>query len=167
VSDEANELGEVLSFMRALWAVDHGLQSVSKRMEDRLGVTGPQRLVLRMIGRFPKIAAGELAELLHVHPSTLTGVLKRLEKRDMLVRKPDPGDARRALFVLTARGRAADQTRSGTVEAAVRRGIGLVSDSERAVALKVLTVLVAELARDPDPQERPQRRKPSKSSRVR
>ncbi|MCC6994791.1 MAG: MarR family transcriptional regulator [Deltaproteobacteria bacterium] len=152
--------------MRVLWAVDHGLQSVSKRMEDRLGVTGPQRLVLRMIGRFPKIAAGELAELLHVHPSTLTGVLKRLEMRDMLVRKPDPGDARRALFVLTARGRAADQTRSGTVEAAVRRGLGLVSDSERATALKVLTVLIGELARDPEPADR-QRRKPSKSSKVR
>ena len=49
-----------------------------KRMEQRSGVTGPQRLVLRVVGLFPGISAGALARLLHVHPSTLTGVLHRL-----------------------------------------------------------------------------------------
>ena len=46
----ARRLGRVLEFMRVLWAVDHALQSTSKWMEVRLGVTGPQRLVIRMIG---------------------------------------------------------------------------------------------------------------------
>src|ERR1700761_877276 len=83
-------LGEVLEFMRLLWAVDHALQSNSKRMETALGVTGPQRLVIRLVGQRPGISAGELAELLHVHPSTLTGILSRLEQRGAVVRKPDP-----------------------------------------------------------------------------
>jgi len=147
VDARANELGEVLSFMRVLWAVDHGLQSVSKRMEDHLGVTGPQRLVLRMIGRFPGIAAGELAELLHVHPSTLTGVLRRMVKRDLIVRKHDPSDARRALFDLAPRGRELDKTRSGTVEAAVRRALARLSDSERSTTHDALVVLGEELGR--------------------
>jgi DNA-binding MarR family transcriptional regulator len=63
-------------------------------MEAAHGVTGPQRLVLRMVGRFPGIAAGRLSEILHVHPSTLTGILKRLEARELLQRKADPRDAR-------------------------------------------------------------------------
>ena len=74
-------LGAVLDFMRLLWAVDHALQSASKRMESAFGMTSPQRLVVRIVGRFPGIAAGRVAEILHVHPSTLTGVLKRLEAR--------------------------------------------------------------------------------------
>src|SRR2546428_6839463 len=98
-------LGGVLDFMRLLWAVDHALQSASKRMESAFGMTGPQRLVVRIVGRFPGIAAGRVAEILHVHPSTLTGVLKRLEARGILQRKPDPRDARRALFLLTRQGR--------------------------------------------------------------
>src|SRR5512138_2780455 len=114
-------LGPVLEFMRALWALDHAFQSASKRMETRLGVTAPQRLVVRIVGRFPRISAGECAGILHVHPSTLTGVLKRLEARGMIVRSADPKDGRRALLALTARGRELDALRTETVESAVRR----------------------------------------------
>src|SRR5580704_311880 len=74
-------LGGVLDFLKLLWALDHGLQTASRDMERRLGVTGPQRMVIRIVGRFPGISAGELASVLHVHPSTLTGVLRRLETR--------------------------------------------------------------------------------------
>src|SRR5688572_10921067 len=82
IGDSKSEpsLGDVLDFMRLLWAVDHALQQRSKQMLQTHGITGPQRLVLRVVGRYPGIAAGELANVLHVHPSTLTGVLKRLEK---------------------------------------------------------------------------------------
>src|SRR5438128_7540711 len=121
--EEAKEppLGAVLDFMRLLWAVDHSLQSASKRMEASFGITGPQRLVVRIVGRFPGIAAGRVAEILHVHPSTLTGILKRLEARGVLQRRSDPRDARRALFGLTAKGRKLDTVKTGTVEQAVRR----------------------------------------------
>ena len=36
-------LSPELEFMRLLWAVEHGLQTTSKRMARRIGVTGPQR----------------------------------------------------------------------------------------------------------------------------
>src|SRR2546423_2043894 len=117
-------LGGVLDFLRLLWAVDHALQSASKRMESNFGMTGPPRRVMRIVGRFPGIAAGRVAQILHVHPSTLTGILKRLEARGLLQRRADPRDARRALFILTPRGRKLDTVRTGIVEQAVRRGVG-------------------------------------------
>ena len=52
-----------LDFLRLMWAVDHELQSVSKRMLAELGQTGPQRLAIRLIGLNPGLAAGELAGL--------------------------------------------------------------------------------------------------------
>ena len=137
-------LGAVLDFMRLLWAVDHALQSASKRMETAYGITGPQRLVVRIVGRFPGIAAGRVAEILHVHPSTLTGILKRLEQRGILHRRSDPRDARRALFGLTPRGRKLDALRTGTVEQAVRRV--LVKDPAKvAAAQEILADLSEEL----------------------
>ena len=138
-------LGEVLDFMRLLWAVDHGLQSTSKRMETKLGLTGPQRLVVRLVGRFPGISAGHLARILHVHPSTLTGVLKRLEARGLLVRRTDPADARRALFSLTPAGQPLDVPSPGTVEAAVDRALARVSRKSLAAAQELLGVLADEL----------------------
>jgi len=141
-------LGRVLEFMRLLWAVDHALQSTSKWMETRLGVTGPQRLVIRMIGCFPGVSAGALADLLHVHPSTLTGVLRRLTDRGVIRRTADPRDSRRALFWLTARGRRVDRLRSGTVEAAITRAIANVPARNRAAARSMLARVALELERE-------------------
>jgi DNA-binding MarR family transcriptional regulator len=141
------QLGPVLDFLRALWALDHALQSASKRMEASLGVTGPQRFVVRMIGRFPGISAGEVSELLHVHPSTLTGVLKRLEQRGLVVRRADPADGRRALLELTAKGRRVDATRTGTVEAAARKALARLTPASVRQTRGVAETITAELER--------------------
>jgi DNA-binding MarR family transcriptional regulator len=141
------QLGPVLDFLRALWALDHALQSASKRMEATLGVTGPQRFVVRMIGRFPGISAGEVSALLHVHPSTLTGVLKRLERRGLVVRRADPADARRALLELSAKGRRVDALRAGTVEAAARRALVRLTPAALRQTRGVAEAITAELER--------------------
>lgn len=141
------DLGPVLDFMSALWALDHALQSASKRMEAQLGVTAPQRLVVRIVGRFPGLAPGEVAEILHLHPSTLTGILKRLEERNLLARRPDPADARRSLLKLTPKGRAVDALRSGTVETAVRRALRRLPNAAVRAARDAALTLSDELGR--------------------
>lgn len=145
--DTDGSLGATLEFMRLLWAVDHGLQQRSKRMEVEVGVTGMQRIVIRLIGRYPNITAGRLAELLHVHPSTLTGVLKRIVSRGLSERVRDPDDARKSRFSLTAEGTEIDSTQAGTVEAAVRRALGKLNAADLTAAQSVLSVLANELGR--------------------
>jgi DNA-binding MarR family transcriptional regulator len=146
-NDQASQLGAALDFMRLMWAMDHGLQRRSKRMEVELGVTGMQRVVVRLIGRFPGVTAGGLAELIHVHPSTLTGVLKRLVERGFVARERDRADARIAHFSLTPEGSRIDGSQSGTVEAAVRRTLARVSNDQLEAARTVLSVLAEELVR--------------------
>jgi len=145
--DDGSDLGPVLEFMKQLWAVDHGLQTISKRLESQHGITGPQRLFVRIVGRTPGISAGALAQILRMHPSTLTGILRRLETRGILTRKSDPNDARRALFALTARGRKVDTLKTGTVEAAVRRVLAR-QPNEASVAQRLLAALALELEND-------------------
>src|SRR5690349_13119281 len=86
------DLPDVLQFMQLLWAVVHVLQRTSKRMAGDIRVTGPQRLVLRVAGLFPGLSAGDVAAVLRVHPSTLTGVLQRLVAQRLLMRAHDPRD---------------------------------------------------------------------------
>ena len=71
--------GSPLRLLRLLWQVHHGLQSASKRMERDLGITGPQRLVVRLLGNSPGMTAGELASLLHLDPGTLSGIVLRIK----------------------------------------------------------------------------------------
>jgi DNA-binding MarR family transcriptional regulator len=138
-------LGETLDFMRMIWAVDHALQKTSKRMKSTIGVTGPQRLVVRIIARFPGIPANLVAQLLHVHPSTLTGILKRLERQGLIRRRPDPRDRRRAFLGITAKGRRIDAAGAGTVEAAVERVISQAPREKLESAREILMRLASEL----------------------
>jgi len=131
-------LGRVLDFMRLIWAVDHALQRTSKRMEMTIGVTGPQRLVIRIIGRFPGIPAGHLARLLHVHPSTLTGMVKRLERQGLVRKRADPRDGRRLLLSLSDKGRLFDVEAEGTVEAAIQRVLELAGSEQIEAACELL-----------------------------
>lgn len=139
-------LGPVLDFMRLIWALDHALNTTSKRMKTVVGVTGPQRLVTRIVARFPGIPAGQVAELLHVHPSTLTGILKRLEAQGIIRRRPDPRDRRRASLGITSKGRRIEAAESGTVEAAVNRVLTRTPAARLEAARKLLTDLARALA---------------------
>lgn len=145
---EAKPLGETLSFMQLLWAVTHGLESASKRMHAELGVTGPQRLVLRIVGHHSRISAGELAEVLHIHPSSLTGMLQRLEQAELIRRESDPFDRRRALIELTRRGMRLNDERAGTIEANIASALARLSKDKVAGAKAVLKALAASLEAD-------------------
>jgi len=148
----ARELPDVLQFMQLLWAVAHGLERASKRMKGRMGVTGPQRLVLRVVGLFPGLSAGELAAILHLHPSTLTGVLRRLAAQDLLQRTPHARDRRRAVLRLTRRGTRVNAVSRGTVESAVAEALGGVDSRDRVSAMAALRRLALRLDEDSQPQ---------------
>jgi DNA-binding MarR family transcriptional regulator len=139
------QLGPELEFLRVLWALDHALARMSKRMERDLGITGPQRLVIRFVARFPGISAGRLASLLCMHPSTLAGILRRLELRRLLSRRADVQDRRRALFGLTAAGRQRNARNRGTVEAVVQEVLRDTSTRQLAATAQLLMRLASAL----------------------
>lgn len=151
---DVKPLGETLSFMQLLWAVTHGLESASKRMHAKLGVTGPQRLVLRIVGHHGRISAGALAEVLHIHPSSLTGILQRLEQAELIRRESDPFDRRRALIELTRRGTRLNDQRQGTIEATIADALKRSPKDRVASAKAMLRAIAAALestAADGDP----------------
>ncbi|HEY8079638.1 MAG TPA: MarR family transcriptional regulator [Labilithrix sp.] len=139
------KLEPALSFLRELWALNHALESTSKRMYDRMGITAQQRMVLRFVGKFPHVSGGELAAMLHVEKSTLSLALKRLEERGFIARKRDRTDARKAHVVLTARGRRFDVPTVGTVERAVERALHATRQRDVDAIREFLQLLVRTL----------------------
>jgi MarR family transcriptional regulator, organic hydroperoxide resistance regulator len=138
-------LGSALEFMRTLWALDHALQRRSKWMAQTHGVTAPQRLVLRVIERGPGVSAGRLAKILKLHPSTLTGVIRRLERRGLIARQVDRADRRRALLTITARGRAMNRATQGVIEANVLRVLRRTPKARVASMVRIIDSLVGGL----------------------
>jgi DNA-binding MarR family transcriptional regulator len=154
-----------LAFMRLLWGLGHGLQAASKRMARDLGITGPQRLVVRALDSAPGLTPGQVARKLLLDPGTVTGIVQRLI-RDGLVRSaPDPHDGRRSLLALTARGALLVSRRGGTVEERVEAALARLTPEEKAAAQRALSTLVAALGEEPAQAEgaAPARRKRRKT----
>ena len=150
-SPAAPDLDPILDFMRLLWSVEHGLQSTSKRMEASLGITGPQRLVLRIVSQRPGLSPGEVARIVHVHPSTVTGILQRLVKKGLLRRERDSNDHRRIRLRSQAAAREFVSASTGTVESAVTRALERIPMPRVRHAREVLSAIASALADDRAP----------------
>jgi DNA-binding MarR family transcriptional regulator len=143
-------LDPVLDFMRLLWSIEHGLQSTSKRMLTSLGVTGPQRLVLRVAAKAPGISAGEVANIVRLHPSTLTGVIQRLVDKGLLVRGRDPVDTRRVRLRAAPRAKRLLRRPHGTVESAVETALRRLPAAHVRHARRVLLAVADALDSAPE-----------------
>jgi DNA-binding MarR family transcriptional regulator len=127
-------------------------------MDQRLGVTAQQRLVVRCVGKYPGMTAGHLAKLLHIDPGTASATLKRLDEKGILARRRDPRDRRRIALGLTAKGRQLDRPLQGSVEDAAERLLAEVrpADTVRAVLLleRLAKLLETSHVRRPRPRKR-------------
>lgn len=130
-----------LVFLRAVWSLDHRLQSHSKRMKARSGVTGPQRLVLRVLQIAPETPPSQLARILFFHKSTVTIILRSLEKAKLVSRSPNPNDRRAVVLTLTPKGRRIAEQRTGTVEAVFRKVLERLPASNVEIAQAVIEEL--------------------------
>jgi DNA-binding MarR family transcriptional regulator len=115
--------GAVRSLHRIFKAVD----TFSRRALRDFGVSGPQIWALRTIGSAGTMTAGELAARMHLHPSTVTGILQRLEDRHLVARSREAHDRRVLRLELTERGRALTYLAPEPPRSVVFRGLARLS----------------------------------------
>jgi DNA-binding MarR family transcriptional regulator len=133
-----------------LWRVDHALGKLSRQMLDRLGVTSPQRVALRVLLRAPDTTAAGVADLLKVDRSSVTGILQRMEEAGLIARTPDESDGRKQRIVVTDAGRRVDALRHGTVEAAMERTVASMEPWQIQTVTQFLLTFAVQLDRERD-----------------
>jgi DNA-binding MarR family transcriptional regulator len=69
------------------------------------GVSGPQIWALRTIDEGSVVSMGDLAQRMHLHMSTISGIIDRLESGRLVTRERSSADARVMELRLTPRGR--------------------------------------------------------------
>lgn len=136
---------DVLDVMQVLWALAHALEARSKRMHRDLGITGPQRLLLRVVGQSPGCGPGEAARRLSLNPGTVSRLAAGLERKKLVRRELDRADGRKQRLVLTARGKLLNGRHRGTVEGAVREALAGATPSEVRLARKFIRRLTDSL----------------------
>lgn len=160
-SNEAYALGPVLGFLSEWWALNHAIEKASKRMHTRIGVTAPQRMLVRVIGSLPGITPGQLARVVHLDPGTVSTAIGRLEQARLVERRRAGRDGRNVSLALTPRGRALNVRDTHTIEGALERAVARASRRQMVEVRGFIERFVGEIGRELE-QERQRREQPDK-----
>ncbi len=76
----------------------------SKKLERESGLTGPQLLVMQLIGSQGELTSGVIAREVSLSQATVTSILDRLERKGLLRRVRSTSDKRKVMVSLTEEG---------------------------------------------------------------
>lgn len=91
--------------MQSLRRIIKSLQDYSQEVFSHFGVTGPQLWALKTIHQMGSLSLGELSREMYLNPSTVSGVVDRLEKKGYVVRDRTDKDRRVVKVRLTPEGK--------------------------------------------------------------
>ena len=91
--------------MIAIRKIIQAIDLNSRQLHKRVGLTGPQLVILQEIDTCMEMTPGEIAKAVSLSQSTVTGILDRLEKRQLISRRRSDGDRRRIMVRVTEIGK--------------------------------------------------------------
>jgi len=135
------------------------MRSAFDRRVRRLGLTRSPWLVLSLLHRRPGVSQSELAEMLEVERAAAGRMIDRLERRNWLVRRPDPIDRRINRLYLTAEAEAVQAEMGAIAVELLDDAMASLTEGERAALGEMLERIKAQLQgmgpRPPQPEAAP------------
>jgi MarR family transcriptional regulator, organic hydroperoxide resistance regulator len=95
----------ISEIMQSLRRIFKAIQDYSHEVSEKFGITGPQLWALKTISQNESLSLSDLGKRMYLHPSTITGVIDRLEKKRYVTRIRDQVDRRVIYVQLTAEGK--------------------------------------------------------------
>ena len=92
---------QVLTTLRR---IIRGIDLHSRALARDYGLTGPQLILLEELSRSKEVSVGDLAKSVNLSHATVTDVLVRLEKRDLIQRTRSNSDKRKVIVQITESG---------------------------------------------------------------
>ncbi len=95
----------IAEIMQSLRRIFKAIQDYFQEISKKYGITGPQLWALKTVAANGSLSLGELSRKMYLHPSTISGVVDRLEKKGFVVRDRGQEDRRVVKVQLTPRGK--------------------------------------------------------------
>jgi len=110
----------------------------SHRILEACGLTGPQLTTLAQVARIGPTTPTAIARAVHLSQGTVTGILQRLERQDLILRRPGDRDRRTVTIEVTAAGRAILDRAPSLLQDRFRSELGSLAEWERMQILATL-----------------------------
>lgn len=92
------------AIVSALRRIIRAIDLHSRDLLQTCGLTAPQLMTLQELARLQPVPVGVLANAVHVSQATMTGILDRLEQRNLVRRTRDGADRRSVTITMTDEG---------------------------------------------------------------
>lgn len=89
----------------ALYSTSLAMEQLYRKLLQDLNLTYPQYLVMLCLWEKKELAVMELGKLLRLESGTMTPLLKRMEKDELVVRMRSKEDERKVFVTLTPKGK--------------------------------------------------------------
>lgn len=110
----------------------------SKKLERESGLTGPQLLVMQLIGTQGEMTSGVIAREVSLSQATVTTILDRLEKKGLLTRERSTHDKRKVMVSLTEKGGKALENAPTLMQESFIRAFNQLENWEQSLILSSL-----------------------------
>ena len=124
----------IVYFRRILQGVD----MYSKELEKRYQVTEPQLCCLLALNEAGSLYPSQLSKCMFVSPSTITGILDRLERKELVHRVRSSQDRRIIIIELTEKGRDLARYAPSPIHQEIIEGLAKLDSTE---VKQILTAL--------------------------
>jgi DNA-binding MarR family transcriptional regulator len=101
MSNKKPIISNIIDNLRRVFQI---LNEQSKKVEKETGLTSPQLWAIKTINESSPINVSDLANKLYLHPTTVIGIIDRLEKQDLVTRRRSKDDRRVVWIELTDKG---------------------------------------------------------------
>jgi DNA-binding MarR family transcriptional regulator len=127
----------------ALRKIVQAIELNSRSLVKRVGLTGPQLVILQEFWKAETLSVGEIARNVSLSQATVTGILDRMEKRDLLVRQRSHQDRRRVLVLITESGKQLLEKAPPLMQEAFVDRFNRLEDWEQSMILSTMQRLVS------------------------
>ena len=120
----------------------------SKYLFKTAGITSPQLVILQALSHFDSLSVSELSKSVSLSQGTVTEILTRLEKKDLITRRKSDQDKRRSLISITETGRQLLQDAPSPLQDDFTNSFHALEDWEQLMILssikRIVTMMSAE-----------------------
>lgn len=130
------------NILRSIRRIIRATDLHSRRLASEHRLTTPQLLFLRLLTQEGPLTPGAMAKEMYLSQATITGILDRLERRDLVERRRDQADRRKVSIHLTQEGTAAVKQAPQPLQERFASRLEALSASERDEIERVLAKVV-------------------------
>lgn len=131
-----------LRVLRSLRRIVRAIDLYSRELKASCGLTVPQLVCLSAIRREKQITAATLSLLVQLSPSTLVGILDRLEKAGLIERVRSIEDRRQIIIKVTEAGKEAVRKAPSPLQDNLAIGLGKLPAEKQATIAQSLDTIV-------------------------